>query len=32
MGVFTTEKAKELINKGYQFIKLMMVYDVKHNG
>jgi hypothetical protein len=32
MGIFTTELAKKLIDKGYQFIKLMMVYDVKHDG
>jgi hypothetical protein len=32
MGEFTTEKANELIEKGYQYIKLMMVYDVKHDG
>jgi predicted transglutaminase-like cysteine proteinase len=31
-GEFTAEKAKELIKKGYQFIKLMIVYDVKHDS
>jgi hypothetical protein len=31
-GPFTEEKAKELLKQGYQFIKLMMVYDVKHDG
>jgi hypothetical protein len=31
-GEFTEEKARELIEKGYQYIKLMMVYDVKHDG
>ena len=32
MGEFTTDKANDRIEKGYQFIKLMMVYDVKHDG
>jgi hypothetical protein len=29
---FTEEKASALKSKGYQYIKLMMVYDVKHDG
>jgi Reverse transcriptase (RNA-dependent DNA polymerase) len=31
-GKYTDEKASELIRKGYQYIKLIMVYDVKHDG
>jgi Reverse transcriptase (RNA-dependent DNA polymerase) len=31
-GMYTDEKASELIRKGYQYIKLIMVYDVKHDG
>jgi hypothetical protein len=31
-GVYTDEKASALIDQGYQFIKLMMIYDVKHDG
>jgi Reverse transcriptase (RNA-dependent DNA polymerase) len=31
-GEFTPEKAQDLIDKGYQFIKLMMIYDVKPDG
>jgi Reverse transcriptase (RNA-dependent DNA polymerase) len=31
-GMYTNKKASELIHKGYQYIKLIMVYDVKHNG
>jgi hypothetical protein len=31
-GTYTDEKANELIQKGYQYIKLIMVYDVKHDG
>jgi hypothetical protein len=29
---FTEEKARALKAEGYQYIKLMMVYDVKHDG
>jgi Reverse transcriptase (RNA-dependent DNA polymerase) len=31
-GEFTEAKARALKAKGYQYIKLMMVYDVKHDG
>jgi Reverse transcriptase (RNA-dependent DNA polymerase) len=31
-GEYTQEKAKALFYQGYQFIKLIMVYDVKHDG
>jgi hypothetical protein len=31
-GEYTHEKAQELFKQGYQFIKMMMVYDVKHDG
>jgi hypothetical protein len=31
-GDFTEDKASALKAKGYQYIKLMMVYDVKHDG
>jgi hypothetical protein len=31
-GMYTEEMANEIICKGYQFIKPIMVYDVKHNG
>jgi Reverse transcriptase (RNA-dependent DNA polymerase) len=30
-GVFTQEKAEVLIALGYQYIKMMMIYDVKHD-
>jgi Reverse transcriptase (RNA-dependent DNA polymerase) len=31
-GEYTEEKAQALRDQGYQFIKLMMIYDVKHDG
>jgi Reverse transcriptase (RNA-dependent DNA polymerase) len=31
-GDFTVEKAQALIDAGYQYIKLIVMYDVKHDG
>jgi hypothetical protein len=31
-GEYTEEKAQALRDQGYQFTKLMMIYDLKHDG
>jgi hypothetical protein len=31
-GEFTEDKAKALRDKGYQYIKMTMIYDTKHDG
>jgi hypothetical protein len=31
-GEYTQQKANALIDKGYQYIRMAMIYDVKHDG